>query len=135
MAQGGLIEKGPGKSAQERHSLPTSFALAQISFGFTLVDAQESRLYGIRLVADHLSWGNAMFRLAKNAAAALALTGLVFSQAAGATAPNRSASPSSRSGDLAGVGTMGALIALAVAVAVIVIVVDDNKNKHRPASP
>lgn len=86
-----------------------------------------------------------MFRFAKNAAAALALTGLVLSQPAMAVrsseslpAPGAKVSGVARVGapvgqteKLTGVPTLGVLIALLVAAGVIVIVLSDNKNHHR----
>ena len=86
-----------------------------------------------------------MFRIAKNAAAALALTGLVLSQPAMAVRSSESlpaqgakvsgavrlGSPASKSEELAGVPAVGLIIAGLVVIAAIVIIAKDNKDKNK----
>ena len=87
-----------------------------------------------------------MFRFAKNATAAIALTGLVISQPAFATrssealpAPGaqvsvpmaRVGTPIGRSQDLAGVPAVGIVIGLIVVIGGLVIILDDNKNHNK----
>jgi hypothetical protein len=86
-----------------------------------------------------------MFRIAKNAAAALALTGLVLSQPAMAVRSSdslpaqgakvsgaiRLGTPVNKSEELAGVPAVGLIIAGLVVIAAIVIVAKDNKDKNK----
>jgi len=86
-----------------------------------------------------------MFRIAKNAAAALALTGLVLSQPAMAVRSSESlpaqgakvsgavrlGTPVRNSEDVAGVPVVGLLIAGLVVIATIAIIASDNKNKNK----
>ena len=85
-----------------------------------------------------------MFRFAKNAAAALALSGLVLSQPALAvrsyeSLPSASAKAgavdrvgSARTSEsLVGVPTFGFVLAALIAAGVLIVVVSDNKNHHQ----
>jgi hypothetical protein len=82
-----------------------------------------------------------MFRIAKNAAAALALTGLVLSQPAlaGSSTSNapasRNSSPAGSSEGLAGTSTIGLLLGLLVVAGFVAILADDNGKADHPASP
>jgi len=86
-----------------------------------------------------------MFRIAKNAAGALALTGLVLSQPALAVRSSESlpsvgakvsgtvgrvASTTEKSEDFAGIPTIGLILGLAVLVAIIAVVASDNNNNN-----
>jgi hypothetical protein len=85
-----------------------------------------------------------MFRIAKNAAAALALTGLVLSQPALAVRSSESlpaqgakvsgavriGTPVKKSDDLVGVPAIGLIIAGLVVLAAVVIVAKDNQNDN-----
>jgi hypothetical protein len=86
-----------------------------------------------------------MFRIAKNAAAALALTGLVLSQPALAVRSSESlpaqgakvsgavriGTPVKKSEDVVGGLGLGLIIAGVVVLSTILIVVKDNKNNNR----
>jgi hypothetical protein len=76
-----------------------------------------------------------MFRIAKNAMAAFALTGLVLSQPALAASANRSGSPVDRADGIAGASTISILLAALVVGAVVAIIADDDGSADRPASP
>jgi hypothetical protein len=86
-----------------------------------------------------------MFRIAKNAMAAIALAGLVVAQPAMAVrssdslpAPgakvsgvaSRVGTPVGQSEQLHGIPTFGWLIALLIAAGALIIILDDNKNHH-----
>jgi hypothetical protein len=86
-----------------------------------------------------------MFRIAKNAAAALALTGLVLSQPALAVRSSESlpapgakvmgaarvGTPVSKSEDVTGVPALGLIIAGVVVLATVLIIANDNKDKNK----
>jgi hypothetical protein len=87
-----------------------------------------------------------MFRIAKNASAAIALAGLVMSQPVMAVrsseslpAPgakisavnSRVGTPVGQTEQLRGIPTFGWLIAFLIATGALIIILDDNKNHHR----
>jgi hypothetical protein len=94
------------------------------------------------LVADSVLKGDSMFRFTKNAAAALALTGLVLSQPAMAvrsseslpavgakvTSVNRAGSPARSSEDLRAVPVFGWVLGALVVIGVILIIANDNND-------
>lgn len=88
--------------------------------------------------------GDSMFRIAKNTAAALALSGLVLSQPAMAVRSSESlpapgakvlsgrvGSPVTNSEDLVGVPPVALIIAGLVVIGAIVIIAKDNKDKNK----
>lgn len=85
-----------------------------------------------------------MFRIAKNAAGALALAGLVLSQPALAVRSSESlpasgarlssdADSSGKSESLTGIATLGWVLALVVVAGVVLIIANDDNNN--PVSP
>jgi hypothetical protein len=94
------------------------------------------------LVADSVLKGDSMFRFAKNAMAALALTGLVLSQPALAvrsaeslpsvgakvTSANRTASPVRSNEEFAGIPTLGWVISFIIVAGVLIIIFTDNND-------
>jgi hypothetical protein len=94
------------------------------------------------LVADSVLKGDSMFRIAKNAAAALALTGLALSQpalavrsaeslpAAGAkvTSVNRAGSPVTSSEDFRAIPVFGWVLGALIVIGVIIIIATDNND-------
>jgi hypothetical protein len=94
------------------------------------------------LVADSVLKGDSMFRIAKSAAAALALTGLALSQpalavrsseslpAGGAklTSVNRAGSPVTKSEDLRAVPVFGWVLGALIVIGVIIVISSDNND-------
>lgn len=73
----------------------------------------------------------------RKALVSLAAAGLVLGSTAAVAAPvasdARSASPTAKSDDLAGIGTFGLLLGLLIVAGVIAIIATDNNNN--PVSP
>lgn len=81
-----------------------------------------------------------MFGIAKNLVVAIALTGLVLSRPAlvvrSSGEVGRVGTPAAKAQQLAGLPTIGGIIAAAVTVAVLAIVISEDKNYNRgPALP
>ena len=70
----------------------------------------------------------------RKALSSIVAAGLVLGSTAAVAADARTASSSSKSENLAGIGTFGILLGLLIVAGVVAIVATDN-NHHHPASP